>query len=876
MNAFDTPRALQRPALRKYQEEAVSAVLKGLQSNDSTLLVMATGLGKCLGPGTLVLTYDGRLVPVELIRAGDRLMGPDSQPRTVIGTTNGSGQMFEIRPHKGEPWVCNWCHVLTLKHTETGEVVDIALDEYLKKNKEFKHLYKQFASPVSFADQWGPRIDPYIFGLWLGDGSKELDSFQVTTIDPEVVESLKEFAASWNHQVVKYHYANRCPRYAVSRGEDGKSVHSPLLETMRDLFRNKDIPREMLTASRKHRLELLAGLLDSDGHLHEGNFEIAQKNPAIANGICFLARSLGFKVTRSVKSINGVDYQRMYLIGDFSCVPNRIARKKAAPRLINKDPLRTGFTVHPLGHGEYYGFELTGDGRFLLGDFTVTHNTQVGCSVAEHFLPGKVLWLAHRKELVHQGAERLQLVTGEQVDIEMAELWASNRSRIVSASLDSIRTRLDRWPPDHFSFIVFDEFHHAVAKSYKKVWEHFTGKKLGMTATPDRGDEKALGQLTSDVAGVWDIVDGIEGGYLVPIKGRSVRVDEINLSSISKTAGDLAIGELDDEMVKHIEGIVQKTLEIEPNRTGIWFFPGVKSAELACDRLNALGQSCAFVCGETPKEERDDIMRGFKTGRYRHLTNCQVATEGFDAPNANMVVIGRPTLSRALYAQMVGRGLRVLPGTVDGVHEALDRCGRVNASEKPNCAVVDFAGNAGKHTLVTPEDLLGGDYTDEEVKLAKKAAKEGVDGDVLENLAAARKELKAMMAKLQSKVKATVQEFNPFQVLSMADPDPHKEAYREAMTPGQADKLATFNIKPAQMRGLSKLEAQKLIGSLQVRRNLGLCSLNQLAVLKKHCDAPTNLPFKQASKAMTYLAGDCQWNPTPEQRAVLQGMVSRK
>ncbi len=517
--------------------------------------------------------------------------------------------------------------------------------------------------------------------------------------------------------------------------------------------------------------------------------------------------------------------------------------------------------------------------RTLLVMATGLGKTQVGCSVAEQFLPGRILWLSHRKELVQQGADRLHLVTGEQVDLEMAEFWASNRSRVVSASLDSIRTRLDRWPPDHFSLVVFDEFHHAIAKSYRKVWEHFSCKKLGMTATPDRGDEKALGQLVDDVAGVWDIVDGIEGGYLVPIKGQSVRVDEVNLSNISKTAGDLAVGELDEEIASHIEGIVSKTLEIAPNRTGIWFFPGVKSAELACDRLNALGHTAAFVCGETPKEERDEIMKGFKNGTFSHLTNCMVATEGFDAPNADMVVIGRPTLSRALYAQMVGRGLRVLPGTVDGVDEALGnegRCALVAASPKPFCIVVDFAGNAGKHVLITPEDLLGGDYSEEEVKLAKKAAKEGCDGDVLEGLEAARRELKAMMAKLQSKVKATVTEFSPFRVLAMAEPDPSKEKFREPMTDGQASRLAGFNVKPAQMKGLSKLEAQKLIGSLETRRKLGLCSLNQLHVLKKYCAPPTNLPFRDASKAMTYIAETCSWNPNAEQKVFLQGMVSRK
>lgn len=519
--------------------------------------------------------------------------------------------------------------------------------------------------------------------------------------------------------------------------------------------------------------------------------------------------------------------------------------------------------------------------RTLLVMATGGGKTTVASAVAEHFLSkGRVLWLSHRKELVQQGADRLHLVTGQQVDIEMAEFWASNRARVVSASLDSIKSRLERWPIDHFSLVIFDEAQHSLAPSYRKVIEHFQCPAMGMTATPDRGDERALGQVWNDVAGVWDIVDLIDAGFLVPIRGRSVQVDSIDLSHVGKSAGDLAIGELDEEMVKSVESIVSKTLELEPGKQGIWFFPGVKSAELACDRINAIiPNSCVFVSGETPKDERDEAFRGFRSGRFQHLTNCQICTEGTDLPTADMIVMGRPTLSRSFYAQCIGRGLRVLAGLIDhlpGKDAASERRALIAASLKSHCVVVDFAGNAGKHTLVTPEDLLGGDYSDEEVKLAKKAAKEGVDGDVLEGLQAARRELKAMMAKLQSKVKATVQEFNPFHVLAMADPDPHKEKFREPMTEGQESRLKAFNLKPNQMKGLSKLEAQKLIGSLETRRKLGLCSMNQLVQLKKHCNPPTNLPFRQASQAMTYLAETCQWNPSADQKAILQGMVAKR
>jgi superfamily II DNA or RNA helicase len=382
------------------------------------------------------------------------------------------------------------------------------------------------------------------------------------------------------------------------------------------------------------------------------------------------------------------------------------------------------------------------------------------------------------------------------------------------------------------------------------------------------------------VAFVFDIVNGIDQGFLVPIVGKSVQIDDINLSVIGKTAGDLAAGELDDEMVRHVEGIVTKTLELEPDRQGIWFWPGVKSAELACDRLNAIRPGCcAFVSGETPKEERDVIIRDYKRGVFQHLSNCAVVVEGTDIPSANMVVMGRPTLSRAFYAQAVGRGLRPVPGLVDvieGKEGAEQRRALIAGSNKPNCAVIDFHGNAGRHTLVTPEDILGGDYSDEEVKLAKKVAKEAPGSDVIANLEAARRELKAMMAKLQSKVKATVQQFDPFTLLGTDHPDPNKERFREPMTAQQKESLKKFNIKDKQMENLSHIEAAKLIQRLAHRRRLGLCSLNQLATLKKFCDCPTNLTFRKASQAMTYLTETARWSTAPEHRAVLNQMVARK
>jgi hypothetical protein len=199
---------------------------------------------------------------------------------------------------------------------------------------------------------------------------------------------------------------------------------------------------------------------------------------------------------------------------------------------------------------------------------------------------------------------------------------------------------------------------------------------------------------------------------------------------------------------------------------------------------------------------------------------------------------------------------------------ASERRALIADSGKPDCAVIDFAGNAGKHTLVTPEDILGGNYTDDEVKLAKKLAKETPGLDVIANLEAARRALKAMMRRIESKVTATVEEFSPFTVLHMkAVGDKGSGPINRA----QVEELTKHRVRPDHLEGLSQAEAQKLLVTLRTRSRLGLCSFNQLRTLQKYCDPPVNLTMRQASRALTYLNEVANWNPD---RAVLQKMVT--
>lgn len=473
LGGVDIPKGLRRNTKGEYRK------------NRSAYILGEIGSGKCLGIGTLVLRFDGTTVPVESVQTGDLLMGPDSQPRQVLGVTRGVGPLFKICPTIGDPWVCNDAHILTLVHTQSDDVFDIPLKEltggprirrnlskpytwrkYDKTSWRTTHPveeFKQFFPPdgVTFPQAIRPEVSPYFLGLWYGDGTKDLESVAVTTMDPEVVDALE--AEAFQHGLTVRKGTNpRCPTYTLTQGRTG-GAPNVLLDKIRQLFGDgARLPLSYLTGTRETRLAFLAGLLDSDGHYSNGVFDFIQKKKAWSNDVCFLARSLGFRATMSkaLKSAYrgepGEVYWRVCLSGALSEIPTRINRKRAHPRPalrrnvatldsrgVRRMPHvnRTSIKISPIGEGEYAGFELDGDGRFLLGDFTVTHNTSVALAIAEtigvkrslvmcppHLLDG---W-KEQVEAVLPWAKTTVLATVEDVDTYIADKSEGHSIAIMS------------------------------------------------------------------------------------------------------------------------------------------------------------------------------------------------------------------------------------------------------------------------------------------------------------------------------------------------------------------------------------------------------------------------------------------------------------
>jgi len=383
--------------IQPYWREFLKKVFDSPFNSEQWLICLrgAIGQGKCLQKDSTIIKYDGTVVKVQDLVPGDLIMGPDSKSRTILSTHADTGPMFEINPIKGDPWVCNDVHVLTLKKTPQGlnrygntrgstkpEIIDVALDEYLNWSKSQKNLYKLFRVPVDFPEQHPRELDPYFLGVWLGDGT--LGEAQITNSDQEILSFLSDFTLKENfssHTLLDKR--TECPRVNITT-EKGQPNH--LRRYLRDTFSvGKHIPQLNKTGSREERLQLLAGLLDTDGHLVDNVFELTLKEEDFIDDVLFVARSLGFGTSKKLKQVKlktwdkPRDYFRIKIFGDLDKIPTKVKRKQASPRRQKKDPLKTGFSVIPKGPGEYFGFELDGDGRFLLEDFTVTHNTTIAC-----------------------------------------------------------------------------------------------------------------------------------------------------------------------------------------------------------------------------------------------------------------------------------------------------------------------------------------------------------------------------------------------------------------------------------------------------------------------------------------------------------------
>ncbi|HUG50754.1 MAG TPA: DEAD/DEAH box helicase family protein [Terrimesophilobacter sp.] len=491
---------------------------------------------------------------------------------------------------------------------------------------------------------------------------------------------------------------------------------------------------------------------------------------------------------------------------------------------------------------------------------TGTGKTFTACEYVREHETGAVLWLAHREELIDQAIRDLSGGLEEYVAKEKAdERMRAGDSRLVVASVQTLKGgRLDdfarRFTPQ---LIIVDEAHHAVAPSYGAIIDAFPDAKVfGLTATPDRADERAMGQRFDSVAFVYEIQDAIRDGFLCPIRVQRVLVDAIDLRAVRTVAGDLNQGDLDAVMALEevLHGVVKPTIELAGNRRTIVFTTSVANAHRMAEIFNRYRpDSARAVDGGTDSDERRRTLSDHKSGRYQFLCNVGVLTEGYDDPAVSCVAMARPTKSRSLYAQCAGRGLRILAG-------------------KEDCLLLDFVGNSGTHSLASALDILGGKYDDEVVaKAREKVEREGgmMAADALDAAAAEIKAAKereaAKRARVRGKVTYSTQAVrDPFAILHVKKPDDeYGERFGQTATQPQIALLLNAGVEVPD--GLTKAQASNLITAIKARRTHDLATFKQLRTLARYGHTDINITFATASKLIDAIAQN-SWRPLSQQQ----------
>ena len=306
----------------------------------------------------------------------------------------------------------------------------------------------------------------------------------------------------------------------------------------------------------------------------------------------------------------------------------------------------------------------------------------------------RVLILAHRGELLDQAADKIAKATKLGCATEKAEQSClGSWFRVVVGSVQTLmrEKRLGQFPADYFNTIIIDEAHHSISDSYQKILAHFDeARVLGVTATPDRGDMKNLGQVFDSLAYEYTLPKAIKAGYLSPIKALTIPL-KLDLSGVSMQSGDFKAGDIATALDPYLYQIADEMEKYCKNRKTVVFLPLVKTSQKFRDILTEKGFKAAEVNGES--KDRAEVLEAFDRGDYNVLCNSMLLTEGWDCPSVDCIVVLRPTKVRSLYSQMVGRGTRLHPG-------------------KEHLLLLDFLWHTERHELCHPADLI---CTDREV-----------------------------------------------------------------------------------------------------------------------------------------------------------------
>lgn len=466
----------------------------------------------------------------------------------------------------------------------------------------------------------------------------------------------------------------------------------------------------------------------------------------------------------------------------------------------------------------------SGVNRTLLVLPTGCGKTVVFCKITEDqvIAGNRVLIMAHRGELLDQAADKLLKVTGLRCATEKAdETCLGSWYRVVVGSVQTLmrEKRLEQFPPDFFDTIIVDEAHHCLSDSYLRVLNHFADAKvLGVTATPDRGDMRNLGQYFDSLAYEYSLPRAIREGYLSPIKALTLPLT-LDLSAVGIQSGDFKAGDLGTALDPYLHSIADEMLVHCTDRKTVVFLPLVSTSQKFRDILNEKGFRAAEVNGSS--EDRAQILADFDAGKYNVLCNSMLLTEGWDCPSVDCVVVLRPTKVRSLYCQMVGRGTRLAPG-------------------KDHLLLLDFLWHTDRHELCHPAHLIceSPDVAKQMTKNIEEAACpvdiEEAEQKATEDVIAQREE--ALAQKLSEMKKRKRKLVDPLQFemsIQAEDLSGYVPSFGWEMGPAsdkQRSALEKMGIFPDEIDNAGK--AAMLLDKLDKRRMAGLTTPKQIRFLE--------------------------------------------
>ena len=467
-----------------------------------------------------------------------------------------------------------------------------------------------------------------------------------------------------------------------------------------------------------------------------------------------------------------------------------------------------------------------GHTRTLLVLPTGTGKTIVFASVAADQVRAgdRVLILAHRGELLEQAADKLQRSTGLVSAVEKAESTCLDSwFRVVVGSVQTLQrtARLERFPQDYFGTIIIDEAHHAITDGYRRILDYFSGARvLGVTATPDRGDMRNLGEVFDSLAFEYKLTDAIKEGYLCKIMAQTIPL-KLDITSVTMSGGDYAVGDLGTALDPYLEQIAAEMANRCKSRKTVVFLPLIKTSQKFRDLLNTHGFRAAEVNGQS--DDRKQVLADFDADKYNVLCNSMLLTEGWDCPSVDCVVVLRPTKVRSLYSQMVGRGTRLSPGKTD-------------------LLLLDFLWMTDKHELCRPADLVCEDRTVAR-QMTEHLAETGCPEDIEEAAAQASEDVvaqreEALAKQLEEQRRKKAKLVDPLQYemsIQAEDLAGYVPAFGwEAGPPSeqQTAALEKLGILPDAVESAGK--ASLLLDRLHKRREEGLTTPKQIRCLEKY------------------------------------------